>query len=134
MLVKIFFQQRIAFILEKYPGTVGIADVIAVHNSTKEVHDANLHKLMLVALQHRLVFNLDKCMIEETKITFFGMVFDAKGIHPDSEKEEAVRAIPEPQDNQDLQSFLGMATYMVPFIPKLSAMSEALRKFLRKSL
>ena len=106
---------------------MGIADVIAVHNSTKD-------KLMLVALQHRLVFNLDKCMIEETKITFSGMVFDAKGIHPDSEKEEAVRAIPEPQDNQDLQSFLGMATYMVPFIPKLSAMSEAFRKFLRKTL
>ena len=82
------------FILEKCPGTVGIADDIAAHGSTEEEHDANLHNLMLVARQHGLGFSLDKCMIKETKITFFGMVFDAKGVHPDPEKVEAVTSSP----------------------------------------
>ena len=93
-----------------------------MHGSTEEEHDhVNLHNLMLAAWQHGLVFNLDKCTMKEAKIAFFGIVFDVKGFHCDPEKVEAVRAIPEPQDAQDLQSFLGIATYRAPFIPNLSA-------------
>ena len=120
------------FILEKCPGTVGIADDIAVHGPTEEEHDANLHNLMLVAREHGLVFNLDKCIIKEELITFFGMLFDTEGVHPDPEKVEAIRAIQVPQDAQELQSFLGIATYMAPFIPNLSALSEPLRNLLKK--
>ena len=126
------FQQKMDVILEKCPGTVGIADDIAVHGTTEEEHDSNLHNLMLVAREHELVFNLDKCMIKERKITFFGMLFDAEGVHPDPEKVEAIRAIQIPQDAQELQSFLGIATYMAPFIPNLSAMSDPLRNLLKK--
>lgn len=60
------------------------------------------------------------------------MLFDAEGIYPDPKKIEAIRAIQEPQDAQELQTFLGIATYMAPFIPNLSAMSEPLRNLLKK--
>ena len=59
------FQQRMDFILENCPGTVGIADNMAVHGFTEEEHDVNLHNVILVAPQHGLVFNLDKCMIKD---------------------------------------------------------------------
>ena len=62
---------------------------------------------MLVARQHGLVFNLDKCHIKETKITFFDMLFDAEGVHPDPEKVEVIRAIQDLHDTQELQTFLG---------------------------
>ena len=84
------FQQKMDFILEKCPGKVAIADDIAVHRTTEEEHDSNLHNLMLVAREHGLVFNLDKCMIKERKITLFGMILDAEGVHPDPEKVEAM--------------------------------------------
>ena len=71
-------------------------------------------------------------MIKERKITFFGMLFDAEGVHPDPEKADAIRAIQLPQDAQELQSFLGIATYMAPFLPNLSVMSEPLRNLLKK--
>ena len=45
---------------------------------------------------------------------------------------EAIRAIQVPQDAQELQFFLGIATYMAPFIPNLSALSEPLRNLLIK--
>ena len=126
------FQQKMDFILEKCPGTIGIADDVATYGSTEAEHDANLHNLMMVARQHGLVFNLDKCKIKEPRITFFGMVYDAEGAHPDPEKVEAIKAIPEPQGAQELKSFLGIATYMAPFIPNLSTMSEPLRNLLKK--
>ena len=45
---------------------------------------------------------------------------------------EAIRSIQVPQDAQELQFFLGIATYMAPFIPNLSALSEPLRNLLIK--
>ena len=127
------FQQKLDFILEKCPGAVGIADDFTVHSPTEKEHDADLHYLMLVERQHGLVFNLEKHHIKETKITFFGMLFHAEGVNPDREKVEAIRAIKEPQDTQELQIFLGIATYMFPLIWDLSAMSEFLRKTLTSS-
>lgn len=122
------------FILEKCPGAVGIADDIAVHGPLEKEHDKNLHHLMLVARQHGLVFNPDKCHIKETKITFFGMLFEVEGVHPDPGKVKAIGAIQEPQDAQELQTFLGIATYIAPFIPNLSATSEPLRNLLKKDI
>ena len=95
--------------------------------------NANLHNLMLVAREHGLVFNLDKCVIKERMITFFEMLFDAEGVHPYPEKVEAIRAIQVPQDAQELQSFLGIATYMAPFFPNLSALSKPLSNLVKKS-
>ena len=60
------------------------------------------------------------------------MLFDAEGVHPDPEKVEAIWAIQDQQDAQELQSLLGIATYMAPFIPNLSALSEPLRNLLKK--
>ena len=60
------------------------------------------------------------------------MLFDAEGVHPDPEEVEAIKALQEPQDTQELQTFLGIAFYMAPFILNLSAMSEPLRNLLKK--
>ena len=95
--------------------------------------NANLHNLMLVAREHGLVFNLDKCVIKERMITFFEMLFDAERVHPYQEKVEAIRAIQVPQDAQELKSFLGTATYMAPFFPNLSTLSKPLSNLVKKS-
>lgn len=87
---------------------------------------------MLVAREHGLVFNLDKCVVKERVITFFEMLFHAEGVHPDREKVEAIRAIQVPEDAQELHSFFGIAPYMAPFIPNLSVMSEPLRNLFKK--
>ena len=60
------------------------------------------------------------------------ILFDAEGVHHNLEKVVAIRAIQEPQDTQKLQTFLGIATYMAPFIPNLSDMSEPLRNLLKR--
>ena len=44
-------------ILEKCPGTVGIADDVAVFGANEAEHDRNLLNLMNVAREHGLVFN-----------------------------------------------------------------------------
>ena len=45
------------FILESCPGTLGIADDVAVFGRAEIERDANLHNVMLVSRKHGLLFN-----------------------------------------------------------------------------
>ena len=58
------FQQKMDQILEQCPGTIGIADDVAVFGQTEEEHEQNLHNLMQVAAKSGLVFNSKKCIIK----------------------------------------------------------------------
>ena len=44
----------------------------------------------------------------------------------------ALQAIQAPASNKELQEFLGIATYMSPFIPNLSSLIASLRDMLKK--
>ena len=126
------FQHKMDQILERCPGTIGIADDIAVYGKTEQEHDRHLHNLMQVAAKNGLVFNSQKCAVKTPQITFFGMVYDQHGVHPDPSKVEAVKCMAPPQTKTELQEFIGMATYLSPFIPRFSVHTADLRALLKK--
>ena len=128
------FQQRMDQILEKCPGTLGIADDIAVYGKTKTEHDKHLHNLMKVARDTGLVLNSEKCAIVQERIHLFGMVYDAKGVHPDPERVEYIRNTPAPTNKTCLQQFLGIATYMSPFVPQLAELTAPLRDLMKQDV
>ena len=106
------FQERMNCILEKCPGTISIADDMGVFGKTEAEHDKHLHHLMRVALQHGLVFNFDKCDIKQSNMKFFGLEFNVAQV----------------------QEFLGIATYMLPFIPNLSQQTATLCDLVKKDV
>ena len=126
------FQQKVDEILENCPGTVGIADDIACYGSSEAEHDANLLNLMREAQKHGLVFNSSKCTIKQHEIEYFGMVISVNGMKPDEAKVEDLQSMPAPQNKTELQEFLGMITFLSPFIRNLSAHAEPIRKLLCK--
>ena len=109
------FQQKLDAILESCPGTLGIADNVAVFGRSEAEHDANLHNLMPVSCEHGLVFNSKKCAIKAPQISFFGTIYDVRGVHPDPKKVEDIQMIPTPESKTELQEFLGIVTYMGSF-------------------
>ena len=111
------FHERMDCILEKCPGTRSIADDVGVFGKTEAEHDKHLHNLTRVALQHGLVFNIDKCDIKQANMKFFGLEFSADGVRPDPGKAADIQRMKEPQIVAQLQEFLGIATNMSPFIP-----------------
>ena len=119
-------------ILVQCPGTNSIADDVGVFGGTEEEHNANLHQQMRAAQNHGLVFNGDKCKIKTSKLYFFGLVFDANGVHPDPARIDDIRRKTKPADADELREFLGIATYMSPFIPKLSVNTATLRDLIKK--
>ena len=114
------------------PGNISIADDVGVFGRTEEVHNASLHQLMRAAQKHGLVFNGDKCKINTSKLHFFGLVFDTNGVHPDPARIDDIRSMAKPADADELRELLGIATYMFPFIPKLSANTTTLRDLIKK--
>ena len=126
------FSEMIDQILERCEGVIGITDDVVVHGKDDEEHDRRLHNLMQVTREHGLVFNREKCDVKTTSVTFFGTVYDKDGAHPDPKKVEAIHKMPPPEEPQELQKFLGMTTYLSPFIPSLSTFTAPLQELLRK--
>ena len=118
-------------ILEQCPGTISIADDAGVFGRTEEGHNANLHQLMQAAQEHGLVFNGDKSKINTSQLHFFGLVFDANGVHPNPARIDDIRSMMKPANADELREFLCIATYMSPFIPNLSANTETLRDLIK---
>ena len=77
------FWQAMDRILTRCPGCVGIADYVIIHGRNNEEHDRNLMRLMQVASEEGLFFNLKKCVIKTNEIAFFGSAYGQDGIRPD---------------------------------------------------
>ena len=124
------FQRAMDNILDGLPGVVSIADDIIVYGSSHEQHSERLLKLMSRAREQGLVFNPAKCSIAAREVTFFGHIYAKGGVRPDPTKVEAIANLKAPTSVKELQSFLGMVTYIAPFIPHLSEQNAPLRKLL----
>ena len=78
------------------------------------------------------VFNKEKCAVKQSSIVFFRCVYDANGAHPDPKKISAVHKMPVPETATQLQKFLGLVTYLSPFIPSLSSFTATPCEILKK--
>ena len=107
-------------ILDRCKGVIGIADDIIIHGKDDAEHDRRLHKFMKITREYGLVLNKKKCEVLCNSVKFFGCVCDKHRAHPDPSKVSAIKEMPAPQNKGELQSFLGMATYLSPFIPQLT--------------
>ena len=126
------FQSRMDMILEQCDGAEGIADDVVVYGATEDEHDKNLHQLMNVAMRNGLVFNSSKCLIKERSVSFFGLMYGIDGIKPDPDRIRDLQDIPPPRDKKELRQFLGLMTFLSPFIRNLSEMASMLRELLKK--
>ena len=73
-----------------------------------------------------------KTHVKAPTVNFFSCLYYADDVHPDSDKVNAVHALPVPTNITKLQEFLGMVTYLSPFIQGLSALTTPLCELLKK--
>ena len=126
------FQKKMDQFLKECPECIRIANDITIHGHTEPEHNAHLQNLMWVAHKYGVVFNLLKMHVKAPAINFFGCLYDANGVHPDLEKVNPVHALPVPTNVTELQEFLGMVTYLSPFICGLSSLTAPLQELMKK--
>ena len=119
-------------ILEQVDGAIGITDDIIVYAKSEEEHNKILYRLMQIAAKNGPVFNSTKCKIKSKSISFFAMIYSENGVSPDPEKLKDLQNTPYPTCKKELQEFLGLITYLSPFILNLADKTHTLRGLLKK--
>lgn len=107
-------------------------DEIIVWGSTMLEHDKRLKQVLEKAKLSGLKFNKEKCQFGIREVKYVGHILSSEGIKPDPEKVRAIISMKEPSNKKELQTFLGIITYVTKFIPNLSDKSHSLRELLRK--
>ena len=112
------FQIQMDRILEQCPGVIGIHDDVIIYGHTREDNNANLINFPNVCQMEGLCLSSKKLELRCDRVSFFGAIYSREGVEPDPKKIQGIEEMTVPETKQQLQSFLGMVTYMGNFIYK----------------
>ncbi|XP_053376863.1 uncharacterized protein K02A2.6-like [Mercenaria mercenaria] len=128
------FQSKMDQCLENLPGVTTIVDDIVVYGKDHTEHNTNLHMFMQRCREMGIKLNPDKTEIGKSEIPFFGHLLTSKGLKMDPSKVKAIEQMPSPTTKSELQTVLGMVTYLQRFAPNLSEITTPLRQLLSKDV
>ena len=127
------YQKIISDLFVNEANIQNISDDILVYGKTEGEHNEALQRCFRILQERNLTINLEKCEFKKESLEYFGFQISKAGIKPTSEKVEAVTNFPEPSNQKELRSFLGLVNYLNRFIPNLAAGSTVLRNLTKKS-
>ncbi|XP_055590207.1 uncharacterized protein LOC129742340 [Uranotaenia lowii] len=110
------FQREMSRILEEVENKiVFIDDILAFSDSLEELHKT-VALILRILRSNNLTINASKCEYDKTRIKFLGHELDEHGFHIDEAKVAAIRKFRKPSTVSELRSFLGLASYVSPYI------------------
>ena len=132
------YQQRQMQALEGLSGIFVIADdilVVGYGTTQKEAdanHDLNLRNLLLRCREKNLKLNKKKARIKLREVKYVGHILSPDGVKADPDKIAVIDNMSRPGNVKEIQRFLGFTQYLARFLPKLSEVSEPLRRLTHK--
>lgn len=120
-------------LLQGIPGVVVYIDDILITGTTEEEHLERLGEVLSRLEKAGLKARRSKCKFMASSVTFLGHMVDSAGLHLLLEKVEAVQKAPNPQNVQELKSYLGLLSYYSKFLPNLSSVLAPLYALLRQT-
>ena len=125
------FQRAMDQILQGIPGVICYIDNILVIGSTWDEHLQRLEEVLKRLKSHGLRVKRNKCVLCKSSVEFLGHLIDAEGLHALPSKVTAISQAPEPQNVQQLRSFLGLIDYYSKFVQNLSTVLHPLNNLLK---
>lgn len=124
------WQRRLEAVLQGLPNVKNFYDDLLLFaedfDSLLRVLDETLERLR----EQSLRLNRNKCVFATSAVEFLGHKIDAEGIHKSEKHGQAIKNAPKLNTAEELQLFLGKATYYSSFIPDLSSRDRPLRDML----
>lgn len=108
-------------------------DVIICGKNTEE-HDEALEKVVDRARKFNVKFNIDKLQFRSSEVKFLGLTYSSEGVRPDEVRLKAISEMERPLNKKELLRFLGMANFLMKFIPNLSTITAPLRLLVRDNV
>ena len=108
-------------------------DDIIVVGKTFEEHLRNLAQVFDQLHCAGLKLKPQKCAFGCQQVEFLGHIVSAQGVSTDSAKTAQVANWPEPQSTQEVQQFLGLASYYHRFVKNFADVARPLYRLLEKA-
>ena len=121
-------------ILQGIPGVICYIDDILVSGETNKQHLDRLEQVLKRLQEYSLRVKQNKCEFLKDSVEYLGHKVDAEGLHTLPTKVAAIVEAPEPQNVQELRSFLGLLNYYSKFIPNLASIVHPLNQLLRHNI
>lgn len=126
------FQQIMTKLLSGIDKAEASMDDILIYATDKTELNKTTEAVIKRIKDAGLTLNKEKCEFGVPKIKFLGHLLSERGVDLDMEKVEAINKLRIPENKTELQRLLGMVTYLGKYIPKLSEITQPLRKLLEK--
>ena len=127
------FQRIISQCLLGLKNVINKSDNILVFGKTQKEHDDCLEALLERMDECGLTARIDKCEFSKEKLEFFGYEISAQGIRPTEEKKQALKSCKKPESLKEVQSFLGLAGWVLrKFVPQYSTIVEPLSSLAKR--
>ena len=120
--------------VEDLEGVEVIADDFLIAGFGKTEDDvlgnleANERAFLEKCRRWNLKLNRQKVKRCQTSVRFMGHLLTSEGLKADPEKIQAIIGMSQPADITALKRFMGMANYLSKYMPRLSDMTEPLRR------
>ena len=124
------WQRTMESILKDVDNAISFFDDILLFAETFDQLLVTVEEVLQRFRTHGIHLNRDKCKFAESSVEFLGHKIDALGLHKSDKHIEAIRDAPKPTTPDQLELFLGKATYYSSFIPDLSTKARPLRDML----
>ena len=106
--------------------------LIATHNNP-EFHEKCVHRVLTKLLLNDLYLKPEKCVFEQQKIEFLGVILQNGTIHMDPAKTQGVADWPRPSNVTEVHLFLGFTGFYRYFIPNYSKIARPLLDLMKKT-
>ena len=128
------FQRTMDSILQGIPNVICYLDDILVTDTDDQAHLQNLKAVLHRLEECGLRVKLAKCEFMKASVEYLGHRVSSQGLHPLESKQDAIVQAPEPQNLQQLRSYLGLLNYYGKFIPNLATIAHPLHNLLRNNV
>lgn len=120
------FQREMMRILKDIDNVIVYIDDILIFAKTLEELRQTVTKVLNILKENNLTLNTEKCEFDKTRIKFLGHELDAEGFQIDKEKIKSIQNFREPATLSELRSFLGLASFVSPYLQSFANNSSIL--------
>ena len=103
-------------------------------NDNHKDHNLAFTTLFQTAGRCNVKLNYDKLKFKCTEVNFYDKTYTTGGHKPAQNKITAIIEMPPPSSKNEVQSFIGMVSYLTKFLPRLTEISELIRELIKEKV
>jgi hypothetical protein len=108
-------------------------DDILIYSKSWEDHLKHIAEVLSILQKHQFHVKMSKCSFAKPQLTYLGHIVSGQGVATNPTKIISIQEWPQPQNQKDLRSFLGMVGYYRRFVSQFGLLCKALTNLFKKN-